>query len=98
EFTFNHLQQLFELMRANTLFFFLLSVVLTFLLAAKLTNRYAACVAATLLVLNPAYCTYSSFIRVESIAICFLLSSVLVLIHTWNKRVESRAEAPFLSR
>ena len=78
-FTFDHLQLLFTLMRAETLFFALASVVLVFLVASRLMNRAGACIAAFVMMMSPIYTSYSSFIRVESLAMCCILLAVLCL-------------------
>jgi hypothetical protein len=81
DFTFHHLPLLFTVMRAETLSFALLSVALTFFVAAKFTNRAGACVAALVVAMSPTYSSYSSFIRVESFAMCAVLAAVLCLRH-----------------
>jgi hypothetical protein len=80
-FTFHHLPFLFILIRAITLFFALLSISLVFILASKVTNRAGASVAALLVMMSPTYTSYSSFIRVESLAMCLVLASILAMLH-----------------
>lgn len=80
EFTFQNLASLFELMRGLTLLFFVASVFLVYLLSSKLTNRIGGCVAATLLVTSEPYVQYSSFVRVESLAMCCFLGAVLCVL------------------
>jgi hypothetical protein len=79
-FTFHHLPLLFILMRAITLFFALVSISLVFILASKVTNRAGASVAALLVIMSPTYTSYSSFIRVESLAMCLVLASILAML------------------
>jgi hypothetical protein len=84
-FTFHHLPLLFILMRAITLFFALVSISLVFILASKVTNRAGASVAALLVMMSPTYTSYSSFIRVESLAMCLVLASVLAMLHALQR-------------
>jgi hypothetical protein len=79
-FTFHHLPGLFILMRGLTFSFALISIVLLFVLASKLTNRAGASVAALILTLSPIYVSYSSFIRSESLAVCMILSAALFVL------------------
>ncbi len=78
-FTFQHLQQLFSLLRANSLLFFVLSAVLLFRIVSTATNKYAGAAAATLLLLNPSYAGTVPFVRVEPLAMCFMLAAVIVM-------------------
>ena len=84
-FTFHHLPLLFIMMRAITLFFALVSISLVFILASKVTNRAGASVAALLIMMSPTYTSYSSFIRVESLAMCLVLASVLAMLHALQR-------------
>ena len=79
-FTYQHIEALFVLMRALTLFFFSLSVVLLYALTARLTNRFGAWTASLILATSPIYTSYSSFVRVESLSMCFMLGSLLCLV------------------
>jgi hypothetical protein len=79
-FTLNHLPALFTMMRTVTLFFFLCSIVLLFILAARLTNKVGACIASLFLMMSPIYTSYSSFVRVESLSVCLILISILCLL------------------
>ena len=81
-FTFDRLQPLFTLMRVNNLVFYLLSGVLLFLIVNRLSNRFAAAVATTILMLNPAYGVTVASVRVEPMSMCFLLSAVLLAIQS----------------
>lgn len=85
-FTFQRLPALFMLMRAETLFFFLLSIVLLFWLTAKLTNRTGACVASLMLAMSPIYTMFSAFIRVESLSVCCVLGSLLCVVYHFEGR------------
>src|SRR5262245_59111991 len=76
-YTFQHIDALFTLMRVLTLLFFGLSVVVLYALAARLTNRMGAWFAALVLATSPTYTTYSSFVRIESLSMCFMLASFL---------------------
>src|SRR5262245_31434456 len=76
-FTFLHIEGLFVLMRVLTLLFFCLSVVLLYALAARLTNRFGAWLAALLLATSPSYTAFSSYVRIESLAMCLMLGSLL---------------------
>ena len=79
EFTFQHISGLFILMRATTLACYLISPVLLFMLVSRLCGKGAAAVAALLLVMSPIYASYSSFIRVESLAMVLMLSALLAV-------------------
>ncbi len=84
-FTFDRLQLLFTLMRVNNLVFYLLSGVLLFGIVNKLSNRFAATAATTLLVLNPGYAETVVSVRVEPMSMCFLLSAVLLAIQSRSR-------------
>ncbi len=84
-YTYQNLQQLFELMRTITVLFYLMSVVLTYLLARRATNRAGGFVAALLLTMSPIYASYSSFQRPESMAICLILTAAILLMR-WSDR------------
>jgi len=79
-FTFDHLSGLFILMRSLTLIFFLASLVLTFLVASRLTNSVGGALAALLLATRPVYVQYSSFTRTESLAVCLFLVALLCVL------------------
>jgi hypothetical protein len=80
QFTFEHLPGLFVLMRSLTLFFFLCSLVLMFLIASRLTNRVGGLAASFLLAASHVYASYSSFVRTESLAVCLFLTAVLYVL------------------
>ena len=86
-FTFHHLPALFTMMRGITLVFYLCSIILLFILAAKLTNWVGACVASLVLLVSPTYSYYSSFIRTESMTVCSD-SALYCLLTSWHRRVE----------
>jgi hypothetical protein len=88
-FTYPHIEQLFVLMRALTLLFFCLSVVLLYALTARLTNRFGAWAASLILATSPIYTSYSSFVRVESMSMCFMLGSLLCLV-SWRQQAPTR--------
>jgi len=79
-FTFGHLPLLFILVRAITLLCALVSIGLVFVLASKVMNRAGAAVAALIVMMSPTYTSYSSFIRVESMAMCLMLGSILIVL------------------
>ena len=78
-FTFQHLQQLFTLMRINSLIFFVISALLLFRIVSKATNKYAGAGAATLLLMNHGYEATVPFVRAEPLATCFMLAAIIVL-------------------
>jgi hypothetical protein len=80
-FTFAHLPALFFTVRAVTLLMLCASILLLFWLTAKLTSTAAARVAALLLAMSPIYTSYSSFVRVESTAMCLVLGALLCVIY-----------------
>ena len=84
-FTLDRLPALFVLLRGMTVFFYCVSLVLLFRLAARLMNRPAAWVATFILAMSPLYATISSFVRVESLSICFMLAGFLVLVHALDR-------------
>jgi hypothetical protein len=78
-FSFQHLQQLLMLLRADNVSFFLLSALLLFRIVSRALNQYAGAAAATLLVSNPAYSETAANLRVEPLTMCFMLAAILVL-------------------
>src|SRR5206468_3092465 len=80
EFTFNHLRGLFILMRTLTMVFYCGSLLLMFWLGARLMNKAAAWTATFILASSTIYASYSSFVRVESLSICFILAGALLLL------------------
>ena len=89
-FTFHHLPALFTMMRGITLFFYLCSIILLFILAAKLTNWAGGCVASLILLVSPTYSYYSSFIRTESLTVCLILVAILCLLRGVRELTDSR--------
>jgi len=79
DFTYQHLDWFFTLLRAETLIFYECSLVLIFILARKLLNTPAAFVATLILMMSPAYANYSSFSRVESMSICLVLAALMLV-------------------
>jgi 4-amino-4-deoxy-L-arabinose transferase-like glycosyltransferase len=77
-FTYHHLDWFFALLRSTTIFFYAGSLVLLFLLAGRLLNRAGAFLACLLMMMSSTYAYYSSFCRVESMAIFLDLSALLV--------------------
>ena len=90
-FTFERLPDLFVLLRGLTLFFFCLSLVLLYRLAARLMNRPAAWVATFVLAMSQLYAAMSSFVRVESLSMCFMLSGLLVLVRALDEAPDGTA-------
>jgi len=86
QFTFHHLPALFTMMRGLTLFFYLCSIILLFILAGKLTNKAGASVASLLLLMSPIYSSYSSFARTESLSVCLILIAVLCMLGALENR------------
>jgi hypothetical protein len=95
-FTFHHVSGLFILMRATTLVFFLLSVVLLFVLVSRLFNKAMAAVAALLLVMSPIYTSYSSFVRVESLAMVLILGALILMDREMTTDKDRSRSAPTL--
>ena len=89
EFTFQHLPALFVALRCITLFCFCLSIVLVFLLMKRLTNISGAWVASLLVAMSPIYASISSFVRVESLCVCYILGGLLCLLHALDETPES---------
>jgi hypothetical protein len=78
-FSFQHLQQLFVLLRIDNIFFFLLSALFLFRIVSRAANVYAGAVAVTVLLMNEAYAETAASLRVEPLAMCFMLAAVLVI-------------------
>jgi hypothetical protein len=89
DFTFEHLPNLFILMRGITLVFYCASVVLMFVVASRLLNRAAGWVAALILAMSGIYTSYSSFVRVESLSICLILLAILILLRVTQRQAVS---------
>jgi hypothetical protein len=94
DFTYRHLPLLFGLARSVTIFCFGLSLVLCFLVAKRAFNRTAGYFAALLLMMCPTYSFYSSFVRVESMAICLVLAAVLLTYFTLDHCAEALIRRP----
>jgi len=93
-FTYNHLDWFFTVLRFGTIFFYALSLVLLFLLVKRLLNGAGACVACLLLAMSPIYAGYSSFCRVESMAICLALSALLIAYRAMEKDARGLGARP----
>jgi len=93
-FTFRHIDWLFFLLRAETLVFYALSLVLVVLLARKVLNPAGACIAGLVLAMSPIYAKYSSFSRVESLAICLMLAALLMVYRGLETAPERLGEPP----
>jgi 4-amino-4-deoxy-L-arabinose transferase-like glycosyltransferase len=68
----------FTLLRTCTIFFYAGSLVLLFSVARRVLNYAGAFLACLLLMMSSNYASYSSFCRVESMAIFLALAAVLV--------------------
>lgn len=75
-FTFQHLQDLYFLMRLLVLVFYASSIVLTYVCGKRLTNAIGGCIAALFLAFFFPYAAYSSFIRTESMGITLALTAL----------------------
>lgn len=78
-FSFQHLEPLVKMLRLDNVIFFLLSSLLLFRIVTRIFNPFAGAAAATLLLMNPAYDLTAVSVRVEPLAMCFLLGAILVL-------------------
>jgi predicted membrane-bound mannosyltransferase len=95
-FTFDHLPALFTLARAATLVFFLLSVILTFVLTTRVVNACAGAVASLLLAMSPIYCSYSSFVRTDSLALVCTLTAILLVFRRAGDSPQPAERSPLL--
>lgn len=75
-FTFQHLQDLYFLMRLLVLIFYATSIALTCICGKRLTNAVGGCIAALFLAFFLPYAAYSSFIRTESMGITLALTAL----------------------
>ncbi len=66
-------------LRILTFAAYLATIPLTYFLAKRATNWQGGCVAAIVTALNPAYTSFSIFVRTEALANCFVLGALLVL-------------------
>jgi hypothetical protein len=94
DYTYRHIAWVFEVTRFMTVFFHGLSLVLVFFVAQKALNKAGACVASLLVLMNETYAGYSTLTRPESMALCLILTSVLVTYHALEKKPESFASPP----
>src|SRR5262249_19576906 len=90
EFTFDHISGLFAMLRGITLVSFALSLVILYRLMSRLTNRAGAATATLILGMSTAYAEASSFIRVEPLALCLMLSSLLLLVGALDDPIPDR--------
>jgi 4-amino-4-deoxy-L-arabinose transferase-like glycosyltransferase len=84
-FTFHHLDWFFTLLRSCTIFFYAGSLALLFPVARRVLNHAGAFVACLLLTMSVGYASYSSFCRVESMAIFLALCALLVTYRALEK-------------
>jgi hypothetical protein len=84
-FTFHHLDWFFTLLRSCTIFFYAASLVLLFPVARRVLNHVGASLACLLLMVSTTYAGYSSFCRVESMAMFLALSALLVVYRALEK-------------
>jgi hypothetical protein len=84
-FTFHHLDWFFTLLRSCTIFFYAGSLVLLFPVARRVLNHAGAFLACLLLMMSVNYASYSSFCRVESMAIFLVLAALLVTYRALEK-------------
>lgn len=97
-YTYGHLPELFYFLRGVTLFFYLASYGLLYVLARRLMNTGGAMAATLLLALSLPYADYSSFVRVESLTMCLILGALLLAVRWldlapegWAASAEARA-------
>ena len=93
-FTFNHLDWFFTLLRSCTIFFCAGSLVVLFPVARRVLNHAGACVACLLLMMSSNYASYSSFCRVESMALFLALCALLVLYRALEKHPDRLGARP----
>jgi hypothetical protein len=79
-FSFEHMQSLYLLMRLISYFFYVLSIVLTFIIARRLTNSVGGFVAALLLSLSPIYGLTILYLRIESTSLSLVLLSIWLML------------------
>ena len=84
-FTYRHLDWLLTLLRSETVFFWACSLVLLYLVSRKLMHQAGACVACLVLMMSPAFSFFSSFCRVESMAVAFTLAALLAAYRALEK-------------
>ena len=93
-FTFNHLDWFFTLLRSCTIFFYAGSLVLLFPVARRVLNHAGAMVACLVLMMSSTYAAYSSFCRVESMAMFLALGALLVLYRALEKHPDRLGSRP----
>lgn len=79
-FSFEHMQSLYLLMRLLSYFLYALSIVLTYLIARRLTNSIGGYIAALLLAVSPIYGQTILYLRIESTNLFLVLLSVWLLL------------------
>ena len=93
-FTYHHLDWFFTLLRSCTIFFYAGSLVLLFLVARRVLNHVGTFVACLLLMMSPNYAYYSSFCRVESMAIFLALCALLVVYRALDQHPDRLGARP----
>jgi len=88
DFTFQHINWLFIMTRGMTLFFYGVSIVLFYRVARRVVTHTGACLGTLLLMMAPVYASYSTFVRVESMAMCLVLGAILVTYYAIEQRPE----------
>jgi len=89
EFTYAHLAGLFNTLRGITLFFHACSLVLLFLLTRRLLNQAGAWLSCLILMMSPIFASYSSFCRVESMAISCVLAGLLIIYRAFDRNADT---------
>jgi len=79
-FSFKNIQELYLLMRGLSYLFYVLSILLTYFIAHRLTNRVGGLVAALLLSLSPIYCQTTWHLRIEPISLALVLLAVSLIL------------------
>lgn len=79
-FSFKHMQELYLLMRIISYLFYILSVVLTYKISARLTNWVGGLVSALMLALSPIYSQTLWHLRIESTSLGFVLLAVWLIL------------------
>jgi len=97
-FTFEHISQLYSLMRFLVLVFYATSIFLVYAVGKRLTNSVGGCVAAVLLAFSTPYASYNTFVRTESLGISLMLLALwLVLDAVEHERLSLFLAAGFLA-
>ncbi|MGI0486951.1 glycosyltransferase family 39 protein [Pantanalinema rosaneae CENA516] len=79
-FSFEHLQSLYLLMRFISYFFYVLSIVLAYAIARRLTNPMGGLVTALLLGVSPTYGSTITHLRIEPTNLSLVLLSVWLIL------------------